>query len=293
MITSELLRIRYSLAARLIFVLVLAEVVFSGLLFAFLPALTNGLIALNQVIPNATDADQFSDAQLHALSLANRAIQDVVIDLLGNSGTGIGFPALAALLLGALTITTEHRRGSLTTSVLAEPRRLRLLAAKQAALAVMVLATAVLLIVLRGLLLALGLAVQDQPFLLDQTVVLGLWLRGALTLLLYAGIGFSLGLLVRSPVAVILVTGAAVIVESVLRPITTLLFGAPNPALFLPFGLVPDISGTNPLATLTGAEVIPSNVAPAVAVAVLASWAILITVVAGIRFIRGDIPDRQ
>jgi ABC-type transport system involved in multi-copper enzyme maturation permease subunit len=293
MIASELLRIRFSLAAKIVLVLVLAEAVFIGLLLAFLPSLIDGLVALNDVIPNATQADQFDATQLVALSLGTSATQEVIIDLLGNSGTGIGFPAIAALLLGALTITTEHRRGSLIVSALAEPRRARLLLTKLSALAVTVLAASILLIIVRGLMLTAGLAVQSEPLLLDPADVLGLWGRGTLTLILYAGLGFALGLLSRSPVAAILVLGAAIIIESILRPITLLIFGAPNPAQFLPFGLVPDISGTNPLAAFTGTTVITSGLAPAVALLVLTAWTLLVTAAASTRFVRTDLPDRQ
>ncbi|BCJ69455.1 hypothetical protein [Polymorphospora rubra] len=293
MIASELLRVRFSLAARIILVLAIAETVFIGLLFTFLPSLIDGLVALNGVIPNATQADQLDADQLDALNLSTPAIQEVLIDLLGNSGTGIGFPAIAALLLGALTITTEQRRGSLTVSALAEPRRARLLLAKLTALALTVVAAAFVLIVVRGLMLTAGLAVQGEPFLLDTAAVFGLWGRGALTLVLYAGVGFAVGLLARSPVAVILVLGSMIIVESIVRPITLLIFGASNPTLFLPFGLVPDISGTNPLAALTGTTVTTTGVTPTVAVLVLAVWTLIATGTASARLIRTDLPDRQ
>ncbi len=248
MIRSELLRIRYSLSARLLLLVIVAEAIFIGLLFSFLPALIEGLTALNTVVPNATSADQFSDEQLTALSLAAPSAQQTVIDVLGNSGTGISFPALAALLFGALTITTEYRRGSLTTAVLAEPRRVPLLLEKLVALTITAVAVAVLMTVLRGLILVVGIAIPGETLLLGPAEIVGFGLRGAVTLVLYTWIGFAVGLLVRSPVAAILTLGAAVVTESIARPITMLVLGAPNPAQYLPLGLVPDISGTNPLA---------------------------------------------
>lgn len=293
MIASELLRIRFSLAARITLILVIGEAVIIGLLFAFLPAVIDGLIALNDVVPNATDADQFEPAQLSALSLGTPATQEVIVDLLGNSGTGSGFPAVAALLIGALTITTEHRRGSFTASALTEPRRAQLLLAKMTALAFTVIAGVVMLIVIRGLLLTIGLAIQGESLQLDTVALAGLWGRGALTLVLYAAIGFAIGLLARSPVTVIIVLGAAIIVESVIRPVTLLIFGTPNPALLLPFGLVPDISGTNPLAALTGSTVTTTGITPITAMLALAAWALIAAAVASIRFVRTDTPDLQ
>lgn len=293
MIASELLRLRFSLVARIIGILVVAESVFIGLLLVLLPSIIDGLIALNEVIPNATDADQLDPSQLAALSLDAPATQEVIIDLLGNSGTGSGVPAIAALLIGALTITTEHRRGSLTASALAEPRRAQLLLAKMTALALTVIAGVVVLAVIRGLLLTIGLAIHGAPLQLDTGAMAGLWGKGALTLVLYAAIGFAIGLLVRSPVTVIIVLGAAIIVESIIRPVTLLIFGSPNPALFLPFGLVPDISGTNPLAALTGSTVTTTGITPLTAMLVLAAWAIVAAAVASIRFVRTDTPDLQ
>ncbi|MGO1354211.1 MAG: ABC transporter permease subunit [Brachybacterium tyrofermentans] len=293
MIASELLRLRFSLVARIIGILVVAEAVFIGLLLVLLPSIIDGLIALNEVIPNATDADQLDPSQLAALSLDAPATQEVIIDLLGNSGTGSGLPAIAALLIGALTITTEHRRGSLTASALAEPRRAQLLLAKMTALALTVIAGVVVLVVIRGLLLTIGLAIHGAPLQLDTVALAGLWGKGALALVLYAAIGFAIGLLARSPVTVIIVLGAAIIVESVIRPITLLIVGTPNPALFLPFGLVPDISGTNPLAALTGSTVTTTGITPITAMLALAAWAIIAAAVASIRFVRTDAPDLQ
>lgn len=291
MIRSELLRIRYSLSAKLLLMVIAAEAIFIGLLFSFLPALIDGLTALNTVVPNATSADQFSDEQLTAFSLAAPSAQQTVIDVLGNSGTGISFPALAALLFGALTITTEYRRGSLTSAVLAEPRRVPLLLQKLAALTIAAAAVAVLTTVLRGLMLVAGSVIQGETLLLGPAEIVGFGLRGAITLVLYTGIGFAIGLLVRSPVAAILTLGAAVAVESVARPITMLVLGAPNPAQYLPLGLVPDISGTNPLASINGASMtLPEGVGTLPALLTLLAWGIIALSIATARFCRTDIP---
>lgn len=289
MIRSELLRIRYSLAAKLLLAVLVAEAVFISLLFIALPAMIDGLIALNDVIPNATSADQFSDAQLQALSLAAPSAQQTIIDVLGNSGTGISLPALAALLFGALTITTEYRRGSLTPAVLAEPRRGRLLLHKLTALTLTALGAAVALTLLRLILLLAGVAVQGEALLLDPVQITGFGLRGMLTLTLYTWIGFAIGPLVRSPVAVILTLGAAVAVESIVRPITILIFGPPNPTQYLPLGLVPDISGTNPLAAINDAPAFMVGIGTLPALLTLGTWAIAALTIATIRFRRADI----
>lgn len=291
MIRSELLRIRSSLAAKLLLLVVAAEAAFIGLLFSFLPALIDGLTALNTVVPNATSADQFTDEQLTALSLAAAPAQQTVIDVLGNSGTGISFPTLAALLFGALTITTEYRRGSLTSAVLAEPRRIPLLLHKLAALTIAAAAVAVLITVLRGLTLVAGIVIQGETLLLTPAEITGFAVRGAITLVPYTWIGFAVGLLVRSPVAAILTLGAAVAVESIARPITTLVLGAPNPAQYLPLGLVPDISGTNPLAAINGASMtLADGIGALPALLTLLAWSILALWISTMRFCRADVP---
>jgi hypothetical protein len=134
-IATELLHMLYLLAEKIIGVLLLAEAVFTGLVVAFLPTIIDWAIALNKVVPSATNADQLDPAQLASLGLANPSIQQMVTDVLGTVGSGsVGFLVIAAMLLGALTITTEHRRGSLTNSALAQPRRIPLLGSKLAAL---------------------------------------------------------------------------------------------------------------------------------------------------------------
>lgn len=133
--------------------------------------------------------------------------------------TGITLPALAALIFGALTVTTEYRRGSLTSAVLAEPRRLRLLWDELAALGAVVLGAAVVLTALSWLILLMGVTVQGHPLLLSPAEVAGFGLRGAVALVLYTWIGFAVGLLVRSPVSALVVRGAAVVVESIVRPV--------------------------------------------------------------------------
>ncbi|MFC0673790.1 ABC transporter permease subunit [Brachybacterium hainanense] len=251
----------------------------------------DALVALNQVIPNATDADQFGDDQLTALSLASPGTQQTVVDLLGNSGGGMSVPAITALLLGALTITTEYRRGSLTTTALAEPRRIRLLGAKLAALALTVLIASAGLALARALMLGIGLGIQGEALLLDPARVAASWALGALALILYAGVGFAVGILVRSPITAILTLGAAIVVESLIRPFAMLILGAPNPVQYLPFGLVPDLSGTNPLAALTGSDAPLMTVLPTgTALFTLLCWTLLVVTAASLRFRRADTP---
>ncbi|MFT3832435.1 MAG: hypothetical protein QM711_03820 [Micropruina sp.] len=70
--------------------------------------------------------------------------------------------------------------------------------------------------------------------------------------MLYTAIGFAVGLLVRSPVATVLALGVPPW-RSRASPVRSMLvLGTPNPAQYLPLGVVPDVTGTNPLGAING-----------------------------------------
>lgn len=290
MISSELLRIRYSLTTRVVLAILVAEALFVGLLVAFLPSLIDGLIALNKVIPNATSADRLSEEQLAALTLASPQIQTLIADILGNTGVGTSLPVIAATLFGALAITGEFRRGSIINAVLNQPIRPRLILAKATAIIATSVAAAILLIVVQGGILGLGLIVQNVPLLINVTALLSMWGRGIAALILYALLGMGIGLLVRNQVATISAVFAAIVIESIVRPLALLIFGAGNPTLYLPFGLGPDLIASTPLSAL-GADVqLSAGISAPAAMVTLALWACAMLAVATARFARTDIP---
>lgn len=162
---------------------------------------------------------------------------------------------------------------------------------KLAVLTVAATAVALWVTVLRGLILFGGIAIQGETLLLAPEEIVGFALRGALTLALYTGIGFAVGVLVRSPVAAIFTLGAAIAVESIARPITMLVVGSPNPAQYLPFGLVPDISGTNPLAAINDVAMpVMPGIGTLTAMFTLLAWSIVAISMATIRFCGTDSP---
>ena len=290
MISSELLRIRHATVGKVLLGIVLAEAVLIGLLMVFLPNFIDGLIGLNEVIPNATNAEQFTDEQLTGLTLASPDIQLLVGDVLGNTGLGISLPVVAATLFGALTITGEFRRGSMTNSVLVDPRRVHLILRKLATLISFTTAAAVVLILVRMMILTIGLAVQEEPLLAELPELLAMCGRGIIALVLYTTLGFGIGLLVRSQVATLAAVFTAIVVESVIRPLALLILGGANPTLYLPFGLVPDLSDTTPLAALGASAPLSATISPAAATVTLVLWALLLLGVATLRFIRTDVP---
>lgn len=291
MIASELLRIRYAVIGRVLLCLLLAEAALVGLLLAFLPRLIDALIALDAVIPNATNADQFTDEQLAALTLASPPLQVLIADILGSAGIGTSMPAIAATLFGALTITGEFRRGSLASAVLVEPRRICLVLAKLTALVTSTVVAATLLAVVRASVLAVGLIAQGQPLLAEPSETLSMWGRSIIALGLYATLGFGIGLLIRNQVATLSAIFAAIVIESIIRPVALLILGESNPTLYLPFGLVSDIVGNTPLAAFGAATSLTATLSAVAAIIALTLWAAALLGAATTRFGRTDVPS--
>jgi ABC-2 type transport system permease protein len=114
-------------------------------------------------------------------------------------GTSIG--ALFAALLGALSITGEIRHGTIRPTLLATPRRARVIAAKVAASALAGVAVGLLAEGLAAGGEAAGLAARGIPVELDVGDYAQLLAGGALAAALFAVIGVGVGALVRNQVA--------------------------------------------------------------------------------------------
>ena len=138
---------------------------------------------------------------------------------------GAGFTAgtVMAPVLGVLVVTTEYRHKVLTATLLIEPRRARVLAAKVLAAAVW---GVLLCIGSLALVAAMGIPLLvtqggSLPHLLDQVAPVVPGLVGAYALLAVYGLG--IGVLVRNQIAgVILALGITLILE----PIVVALFGS-------------------------------------------------------------------
>jgi ABC-2 type transport system permease protein len=170
-----------------------------------LTALASGLVTAALVGAGEADADQDD----RALALAQ----------------GAGFWSMLATVLGILVVTNEYRHGTIMTTFLAEPRRVRVLAAK--------LATALI----GGAVLALGalvaLAAVSVPWLwiTDQSLALdGQALEAAGRLLLAfslaAALGAGVGAIILNQVGTIITVFVwFLIVESIIGVVSALLFG--------------------------------------------------------------------
>jgi len=130
-----------------------------------------------------------------AASIGTSAAMLAVLDAIAKGSVGV-------VLLGVMTMTSEFRHGIATVTFLQTPRRLRVLAAKSAAVIVVGSALAVVNLAVA---LAVGLPTGAvQPSMLNGDVglhVLGL----VLAYPLYGALGVGIGaLLIYQPVAVVL-----------------------------------------------------------------------------------------
>jgi ABC-2 type transport system permease protein len=128
-----------------------------------------------------------------------------------------GLAPLFALVIGVIGLTTEFRHGTITPSLLVEPVRTRLMAAKLAATLIVGLALGVVCygvcaglvsVILSGRGIASGMSTSDW---VDGVI------GGALATMLYAALGLGVGAVLRNQVGAIVVVLAWVfVIESLL-----------------------------------------------------------------------------
>ncbi len=178
------------------------------------------------------------------------------------------------MILGIRSFTDEFRHGSIVPTFLASPDRRRVLGAKLVAVAA---ASVVYAVAAFGTAIAVGtvgLAIQGGD-LTWSTGTLGT-MSGYLVVasVLWAGIGVGVGLAVRHQLAAIVGMFVwSLVVESALGALV------PDVARFLP-----DAAGS----AIVGVDA-ANLLAPGIAVAVLAGWAVLATVVGGRLMQRRDV----
>ncbi|WP_136518006.1 MULTISPECIES: ABC transporter permease subunit [Cellulomonas] len=289
MIRGALLRVRFSRAARVVAVVAGVVLVGQALLLVTLPLLVDALIGLNDVVPNATEADRMTAEQRAQLGLDQVGVQLAAADLTGGAGTGLAVGAVLAAVVAALVVGNEFRRGSVVASFLAEPRRGRVVGASLVGLVVPVVAAGAVLAVARGLVLLLGARLQGVGLRLGAAELAGVWVRGVVALVLVTAAAAGLAFLVRSAgVAIGVVAGVAVL-ESSVRPLLALLVDGVTVADALPFGLVTDAVAL----PAAGPQVLPEGaLPPGTALGILLAWAVVLVGAAWWRTERTDVPVR-
>jgi hypothetical protein len=127
---------------------------------------------------------------------------DYIITLLAQAGSAATF----ALILGIIGMTSEYRHMTVTSSFLSTPRRGRVLAVKMALYGVLGAAIAVLAMVTVVVVLIVTLTILGEEHAPITASMIGTVFVGALVgLTLYAVLGVSLGALIRSQVAAIII----------------------------------------------------------------------------------------
>lgn len=214
---------------------------------------------------------------LHVFSLktANLSSRDGQLKVLG-WGTGIG--ALFASILGALSITAEFRHGTIRPTLLAAPRRARVVAAKLLAGVLVGLAVGVLAESFTAVLEAAGLAARGGHVSLTGGDFARLLGGGAAAAGLFAAIGVGIGAAVRSQIWAI----AGLCIWSLL--IETILIGnVPSAGKFTPGAAAGAIAGA--VQTQDPSKLI----APASGVLLLAGYALAAAALGARTITRRDI----
>ena len=247
MLRAELLKLRTTRTPWILGIVALAGMLLVQALTIALPRILSDLEGLGGGATVGLGASPGMTADLAPdlgglTDLGSAAVQRSMLDLLGNGPAGSGSAGVAVvcmLLLGVLTVTTDFRTGGIVPTALVVPSRLRVLAGKAGATAVVALVTGAALAVLTALGLFVGVAsTAGAQLQVGAGDVLGVWGRGLLVLVLFAWLGLGIGTLVRGQVAAILVVVGLVLVEPMIQAVVVLLSGGTSSAAaWLPLGL--------------------------------------------------------
>ncbi len=123
-----------------------------------------------------------------------------------------GLAPLFALVIGVIGVTTEFRHGTITPSLLVEPVRPRLMAAKVAAILIVGVALGAMCYALCAGVVSVILAGRGIASAMSTSDWIGAVIGGAVATMLYAALGLGVGALLRNQVGAIVVVLAWVFV---------------------------------------------------------------------------------
>jgi ABC-2 type transport system permease protein len=194
-------------------------------------------------------------------------------------GQGAGFGGLFLAVVGILIVTNEYRHGTIMTTFLADPRRVRVLLAKLAAAALVGVAFAAAVLFVAGVIALPWLGARDESLPLDGQALEAVG-RVLLSFALTAVIGAAVGAIVQSQVGAIVGYFVWIfVVESLITVLSGLVFtevGEPDPvSKFLPGSALGGIvGGEGNEFTLRGGTAALLAIGYAVGLSVLAAFAI-------------------
>lgn len=173
----------------------------------------------------------------------------VAANLVYSSVTAVGL--VIPLLFGALLATTEWRHGTLTPTVLAQPRRGIVLAAKAIVAATMGVVYGVVGLVGSVGLGAPVLAALGEPTALGEPEVIAVLLRTLLATALWSLLGLGLGALLTSQIAaIVIVLAFTQFVEPILRLVASVWEWSASIGRFLPGSATDALVGAGILSSL-------------------------------------------
>lgn len=173
----------------------------------------------------------------------------VAANLVYSSVTAVGL--VIPLLFGALLATTEWRHGTLTPTVLAQPRRGIVLAAKAIVAAAMGVVYGVVGLVGSVGLGAPVLAALGEPTALGEPEVIAVLLRTLLATALWSLLGLGLGALLTSQIAaIVIVLAFTQFVEPILRLVASVWEWSASIGRFLPGSATDALVGAGILSSL-------------------------------------------
>lgn len=191
----------------------------------------------------------------------------VVANLVYSSVTAVGL--VIPLLFGALIVTTEYRHGTLTPTVLAQPRRGIVLTAKAIVAALMGAVYGAI-----GLIGSVGigapvLAALGEDTALGEPEVIGVLLRTLVATALWSLLGLGLGALLTSQIAaIVIVLAFTQFVEPILRLVAAVWEWSAQLGRFLPGSATDALVGAGILSSLNALD----PTVPVAAVDALTWW---------------------
>ena len=138
---------------------------------------------------------------------------------------GAGFWSLLATVLGVLVVTNEYRHGTIMTTFLAEPRRVRVLVAKLGVAALAGATVAVAALVVLAAVALPWLALRGESLPLDGQALEAI-ARLVVAFALASALGAAVGAVIQSQVGTIIIVFVwFLIVESIITVVSSLLLG--------------------------------------------------------------------
>lgn len=238
MLRAELLKLTTTPASKIALAVGAGGLLVTQLLtVTLLPALASGQIGPGkEVIGDDIPTGDFatSAGQLGALSPLGPS---------GGSGS-IGIAVIAIVLMGVLAGTSDYRFGGMVTTALAQPSRVRILAAKAAAAGVAGLVTGAVLAAISTTTLLITLGIAGTPLAIEPAVLAAVLARSVVAIACLTVIAVAVGMLARSQLTAVLVMLGILLFEMIVQSIAQLIVGTvPVWAQLMPLSLTNAVIG--------------------------------------------------